>query len=117
MIDLLPCPSCGRPFANDPDFEIGWQNDFGTWHISCGGCGLTTGSRKTQGEAIVAWNMRPVCENNGAAKEAVELWNHLPCAEPGAIVSEAGQIGWREVSSLAPAAGWRHLDRSPEDHA
>lgn len=59
-----PCPFCGSTntealnlLAAEPELaEIGYTEN--NWHVLCHECGATGGCRRTQEEAIVAWNKR-----------------------------------------------------------
>ena len=61
--ELKPCPHCGgRNVAAMSSDEINHDNNGHDFTVCClfsaGGCGATSGYRKTKKEAIEAWNRR-----------------------------------------------------------
>ena len=64
MKELKQCPFCGslmiriyNLLENEPDYELmGLSED--NWEVLCQKCFATGGVRRTEDEAIEAWNMR-----------------------------------------------------------
>ena len=64
MKELTPCPFCGNEklFILDEGYNSGAYENIPNYAVCCdfyrGGCGATSGYRRTEEEAIEAWNRR-----------------------------------------------------------
>jgi len=65
MVNLLPCPFCGREKPSLSRFG-------GLWRVKCvDGCSVVIGDYYERQGAVAAWNRRPQTESIASAKRAI----------------------------------------------
>lgn len=76
MTELKPCPHCPRSMIDPVQCELSNR-----WQIFCGACGSSSGSYKTEAEAIVGWNKRSSEEKveyyRTCIQEVVNIFSHV----------------------------------------
>ena len=111
---FLPCPFCGPGMSV---VETVLSDQSGRWQVFCGACGSSSGSTKTEAEAIATWNRR----GGGITGEVRNLAligyylmeGRSPESGPYKVVWD---VGGDRASLLEDAIGWVS-EEEPERYA
>lgn len=105
MDELLPCPVCGSHPVHHTNVSTPLTEDWCRW-VGCVDESCLAGPyRRTQTEAIAAWNTLSRAARLLAAVEAIETIN--PDAR---LWRNAGQVNWYTIPSTGSVASYYTLE-------